>query len=412
VILGMLIGLAVVFLISFAGAKHKQKTQHHRPEQSVQDQTPGFMATESLLLQRGAELQNCFVDLDDGQIVSAPKELIPLFHQFAALSLEHPGLLNIQNWRPNGQVLQAIEKIIVENSEISTIQEWLRSKGIDLFLIHDRLFFNDASVVPVPEDPNKPQPFQQPNSQEVLLRAANQSRHIDSDRPPAHIPLIYELSDDQRTAIFQSCYGHTGLIHRVEPNQNSDAIEIQYKLVGRDPSLPYPNSDPYSVQLNNGIEVELLGICEYPSEGQSWWDPHGNILKESPYDDGFAKAFPKKGEKGYKLALRIGNIAGREIGLDLNPMSFGTTNGGGLSEPSEKNGQQNVTTIADRIDEVIIWQGVAIAAGRENCHISIGVCFGNWKQEYWHRYKIDPTNKAVEWHIFRNVALKPKTEYR
>ncbi|MHC5074579.1 MAG: peptidase associated/transthyretin-like domain-containing protein, partial [Planctomycetota bacterium] len=36
--------------------------------------------------------------------------------------------------------------------------------------------------------------------------------------------------------------------------------------------------------LNNGVTIELVGICEHPSEGKQWWRPDGSTLSERPYN--------------------------------------------------------------------------------------------------------------------------------
>jgi len=280
-----------------------------------------------------------------------------------------------------------------------------KKKHIDLFQINDRIFFTDASINIIPKTSDEPQPFHDLTSQEVLLKAADKSRNIDSDRPPGKIPLIYEIDKSDDTYIFQTRYGHSGLLNLLDWDRDINTTTIHYKLVGPDPMMP----TPYTKQLANGIEVELLSISTHPSNAKSWWDPHGNVLEDSPYDDHFSEAHPREGEKGYTFALKISELAGRDIDICWNPMSFGTVNhGGGISHPSEKDGKTNSHHINNMVNEVIIYQGAAIAEGRQSCHISIGICPGEWKQDYWHKYSIDPTNKAVNWIIFRNVALQPR----
>ena len=40
----------------------------------------------------------------------------------------------------------------------------------------------------------------------------------------------------------------------------------------------------YKATLPNGAMVELIGVCEHPSQGKKWWRPDGLLLKEAPYD--------------------------------------------------------------------------------------------------------------------------------
>jgi len=63
--------------------------------------------------------------------------------------------------------------------------------------------------------------------------------------------------------------------------------------------------------LPNGATVELVGVCEHPSEGKQWWGPDGALLKEAPYDKIqaphlehlFSEVTADK--QRYELALRI-----------------------------------------------------------------------------------------------------------
>jgi len=40
----------------------------------------------------------------------------------------------------------------------------------------------------------------------------------------------------------------------------------------------------FTVTLDNGVTVELLGVCENPSQGKQWWQPDGNLLEQRPYE--------------------------------------------------------------------------------------------------------------------------------
>ncbi|MBW8040601.1 MAG: hypothetical protein FVQ85_11430 [Planctomycetes bacterium] len=154
-----------------------------------------------------------------------------------------------------------------------------------------------------------------------------------------------------------------------------------------------------------GVTVELVGVCDHPSEGKQWWRPDGSLLKNSPYDDDFGRAFPKDGEKGYKFAVKYSGMAGRDIDAMVIPLNAKTTNGGALFSTSKKNGKENIKYLDGSLDEKIVWLGAAFDEEIVNCDIRIGVCFGDWKRNY--RYETDQSNDAVEWVTFKNVSLKP-----
>ncbi len=162
----------------------------------------------------------------------------------------------------------------------------------------------------------------------------------------------------------------------------------------------------FKATLSNGVTVELIGICEHPSEGKQWWRPDGSLLEDSPYDDvAFGRAFPKFGEKGYKFAVKFSHMAGKNIDAKLKTTNFKTTNGGALFSISEKNGEENIKYAGNSIDEKIIWYGVAFDENRKDCDIIAGVCFGDWQKDY--KYETDKPNDGVEWCKFENVSLRP-----
>ena len=65
-------------------------------------------------------------------------------------------------------------------------------------------------------------------------------------------------------------------------------------------------TDNYTATLPNGVTVELVGICEHPSEGKQWWRPDGDPLDKSPYPK-MKTAHTTAGgsQKAYEAAIRI-----------------------------------------------------------------------------------------------------------
>ena len=58
--------------------------------------------------------------------------------------------------------------------------------------------------------------------------------------------------------------------------------------------------------LADGAKVELLGICEYPSEGRQWWRPDGSLMDSAPYKTTKNNREQEAGFKDYELAVRYG----------------------------------------------------------------------------------------------------------
>ncbi|MCK5175128.1 MAG: hypothetical protein KAR47_17165, partial [Planctomycetes bacterium] len=166
----------------------------------------------------------------------------------------------------------------------------------------------------------------------------------------------------------------------------------------------------FKATLPNGVTVELVGVCEHPSEGKQWWWPDGSVLRESPYDDDFGKAFPKYGEKGYKFAVKYSSMAEKEVDAKVRPANAKSTNGGALFSSSKKDGKENTKYVEDSLDEKIVWLGAAFDEELGYCDIRIGVCYGDWKSHY--RHETDQPGDAVEWAEFKGVSLKPDKTWR
>jgi len=58
--------------------------------------------------------------------------------------------------------------------------------------------------------------------------------------------------------------------------------------------------------LPNGVMIELIGLCEHPSEGKQWWRPDGIILSQAPYHTtGSQSTDEKEGYVYYEFALKL-----------------------------------------------------------------------------------------------------------
>ncbi len=82
--------------------------------------------------------------------------------------------------------------------------------------------------------------------------------------------------------------------------------------------------------LEDGVEVELVGLTEHPSSGKTWWKPDGTILEEAPYESlSFDLPSTRENHQVYELAFRIQNLpdypffafvsmgrGGKRLGLD------------------------------------------------------------------------------------------------
>jgi len=88
-------------------------------------------------------------------------------------------------------------------------------------------------------------------------------------------------------------------------SQRSELIEK-----GRDiqqPARVQPSK--WQATLPNGVMVELLGICEHPSDGKQWWRPDGSLLEEAPFSKSTCGLSPRHLKaKAYCIAWRSSSV--------------------------------------------------------------------------------------------------------
>ena len=121
--------------------------------------------------------------------------------------------------------------------------------------------------------------------------------------------------------------------------------------------------DPnFSATLPNGVTVELIGVCEHPSQGKQWWRPDGAPLDVAPYHDIGAKVYHGLLRE---FAVRLSNLPDEQISYRWD---LGASSAGG-HHPDDDNGKQ----ITD------IW---AVAAGLDEsldtAAVRFGVAAGPW----------------------------------
>jgi beta-lactamase regulating signal transducer with metallopeptidase domain len=67
------------------------------------------------------------------------------------------------------------------------------------------------------------------------------------------------------------------------------------------------DSSEFKTTFSNGVTVELIGLCEHPSESKQWWRPNGDILSSDhvPSDYSRMTVEPDETEQARELALRF-----------------------------------------------------------------------------------------------------------
>jgi len=105
--------------------------------------------------------------------------------------------------------------------------------------------------------------------------------------------------------------GYQGLDGKIMPSTNftlekADEIADTYKNMIGEHISPQQLENDYTATLPNGVTVELIGLCEHPSQGKQWWRPDGSILHQKPY--GTIKGdriFFDTDEKAYEFVVRF-----------------------------------------------------------------------------------------------------------
>ena len=112
-------------------------------------------------------------------------------------------------------------------------------------------------------------------------------------------------------------------------------------------------SSEFKKTLPDGVTVELVGICEHPSEGKQWWRPDGSKLGQRPFEKLYQRSYTKR--EFYELALEIDNPENRKLS------TIGKS-GHVFNLYSDK-----------------IWGGSVLPEGKKMLNQSIGIAHGPWK---------------------------------
>jgi RNA polymerase sigma factor (sigma-70 family) len=110
--------------------------------------------------------------------------------------------------------------------------------------------------------------------------------------------------------------------------------------------VPNPSTSTAIGQLNNGVSIEIVGVCESPSRGKQWWDATGAPLDKGLYDGmRFGNQHPDPGYVAREVAVRINSaVQGSSDhatvywGLDDSPNSFSGGTRGNLAKDVQATG--------------------------------------------------------------------------
>lgn len=126
------------------------------------------------------------------------------------------------------------------------------------------------------------------------------------------------------------------------------------------------DSSEFKATLPNGVTVELVGVCEHPSEDKQWWRPDGSLLKEPLYKTTGSKLPPHESYKYYEFAAGLQDQSGTSIKWDVP----GGRQSSYTGSPLDKDGR--------RVDALKVYT-VNYPIGRETALVQIGLAAGVWK---------------------------------
>ncbi|HIJ70904.1 MAG TPA: M56 family metallopeptidase [Planctomycetes bacterium] len=141
--------------------------------------------------------------------------------------------------------------------------------------------------------------------------------------------------------------------------ENSQSKKLVNLFVEAD-SIPPTWGSFFTRLLPNGVTVELMGVCEYPSEGKKWWRPDGSELDARPYE---IKNVAVSKMFGRKVLETVIKVEGFDDGIGLRYNIEGTQN-----SCSSGSGDQK-------------FNGIVFDQPKQNneTNISVGVAAGQWE---------------------------------
>jgi len=243
---------------------------------------PGYQPCREVELTGSEELRDCFLDLDTGQVMSAPADLVATL-------------------RAKGRLFNGAPQITTE------LQEWMQTSGADLWkrtgdtsLTHldgvqmlmaektgpqadlrafDTLTTNQVTkaVIAVEEAlkdyPAIGSPQAQGNPRLFTLNAANV--HAVKTREGA-VALVEILEDNPRTDRTRLRFKQPALPRDSVPHAIQSAMADAVQASARAAQAPF------IARLPQG-GVELVALSHYPSTDEPWWAPDGSPAKEGPF---------------------------------------------------------------------------------------------------------------------------------
>jgi beta-lactamase regulating signal transducer with metallopeptidase domain len=125
------------------------------------------------------------------------------------------------------------------------------------------------------------------------------------------------------------------------------------------------------VKLDNGVTLELLGVCKHPSEGRQWWRPDGSPLEPAPYKANRATEMPQAGLRWYEFAVRLAAPDDAHVRWVIAGGKHGSDSGPPIGHTGEY--RRDLRSYKATLPE-----------GQEATEIRLGVAVGAWRTRAMH----------------------------
>ncbi|MFC1793694.1 M56 family metallopeptidase [Planctomycetota bacterium] len=117
-----------------------------------------------------------------------------------------------------------------------------------------------------------------------------------------------------------------------------------------------------SATLPNGVTVELLGVCEHPSEGRQWWRPNGSLMDKAPYKTTGSRLKRHEGYRDYEFVLRLTGSSGTSYKWEVPGGRQGSDTGAPIGKDGKHVSDLRVYTSNQRQDKKTASVRVGLAA--------------------------------------------------
>jgi len=196
---------AVVLTIVFFPFEWRGEKDKLQPVEAL----PGFTPMCDISLQAGSALENCFLDLDTGRVLSAPRALAE-----SVGGRGHPQI----------------------NRELAT---WMQDNGVDLFRRTNDLILIDGASMMASDGPGRERAFETLTADYVAQSGAYHSEFLAQGPSDPNSPVrsMFALRQERGVYIIQTRSGRTGLIQILEDNAETGVVRVRYKLVSKDVAL-------------------------------------------------------------------------------------------------------------------------------------------------------------------------------